>query len=1002
MDYKNFIMVTDKIKYAGNASNKNAGRIALESGIKTGKALSGKIYRLSGEIKNREFLSAAARKFCDPICQDYSINEFQWTDKMASYILVSKKKGMCDDEGTVASEMLSVLYDTLSENGRIEVKVSEIHIFENEISLSELENMASGFFGNPVINDLKFGKYNENLELPECMTPVKERERTKEVNIFISYEKLLDLSRSRNLSLDLEEMKAIHKYYSDPATREKRKNAGFPAMPTDCELETIAQTWSEHCKHKEFKATIEYEDLDKGAKTEIRSLFDTFIKGATKTVSENLSASGKDWLVKAFNDNAGMVMMNESECFAWKVETHNSPSAIDPYGGAVTGILGCNRDPLGTGNGGARLIFNTDVLCFAGPEYEKNLLPGQLHPQRVLDGVCRGIMDGGNKTGVPTINGSVIFDDRYAGKPLVFCGSGAVIPGACGHEKTICEGDLIVMAGGLVGKDGIHGATFSSKELEESSPRSAVQIGSPFTQKKLMDFLSEAHRKGLFRTITDNGAGGLSSSVGELAALCGGAKIDLEKVPLKYEGLAPWEILISESQERMTLAVAPKNFEEIKKLAEYHGIKAAAIGHFNSDGTLTATYGGEPAVLLDMSFLHEGVPLKKLRATWKKPEIKTGERPYIYNFGETILKLMESPNICSREPLIRTYDHEVQGQSILKPLMGGKGPAPQDATVIRTSFGSFRGIAVSCGIMPKYGDLDAYHMAAGAFDEAVRQIISVGGKLPLHAKDRFNFWSLNDNFCVPDSVYDPAGNPDGKYKLAQLIRMCQALYDMAVYFNIPFTSGKDSMKNDFKSGGVKLSIPPTVLISAAAAIEDVRNAVPSYFNKAGDAIYLLGATRGELGCSEFHKMLGISGGKVPKVNMEQAKNLYLRVMEANEQKIIESCHDISDGGLAAAIAECLFGEHAGASIELKASDGLDACEILFSESHSRFVVSIRPEKRDKFEKIMGGYASIIGVVTKKPELTISLSGQTLAAVNTSELLKSWTKGGEKIWLKQGR
>ncbi|RYY12414.1 MAG: phosphoribosylformylglycinamidine synthase, partial [Cytophagaceae bacterium] len=499
-----------------------------------------------------------------------------------------------------------------------------------------------------------------------------------------------------------------------------------------------------------------------------------------------------------------------------------------------------------------------NVLCFGNPDYDGPLLTGQLHPRRIFEGVRKGIEDGGNKSGIPTVNGAIIFDDRYAGKPLVYCGTGAVMPmqlaGQDSWEKVILPGDRIIMAGGRVGKDGIHGATFSSIELDEAAPATAVQIGSPITQKLAMDFLLLATRRGLVRCSTDNGAGGLSSSIGELATISGGATVELARVPLKYPGLRPWEIFLSESQERFTLAIDPARLYELLALGREMEVELTDIGVFTDSGVLDVRFDQQLIAGLTLEFLHDGVPRKTLVAEYVKPAAREPAIAPLYDYTETLLKLLGSLNICSRESVIRQYDHEVKGRTVVKPLMGATGQAPQDAAVVRFNFESWEGVAVSNGILPRLGDLDAYQMSAGSFDEAVRQIISVGGKLPNLTPGDGNFWSVNDNFCVPDSVYDPTINPDGKQKLAKLVQMCQALRDACAAYCIPLTSGKDSMKNDFKADGVKISVPPTVLYSMTAKVEDVRQVVTSDFKQADDVIYLLGETYDELGGSEFYQL----------------------------------------------------------------------------------------------------------------------------------------------------
>ena len=611
--------------------------------------------------------------------------------------------------------------------------------------------------------------------------------------------------------------------------------------------------------------------------------------------------------------------------------------------------------------------------------------------------MIKGIEDGGNKSGIPTVNGAIVFDDRFAGKPLVYCGTGGILQryynGIDTSEKRIDVGDRIVMAGGRVGKDGIHGATFSSCQIDEHSPQSAVQIGSPITQKMLCDFLEKACLKGLVKCSTDNGAGGLSSSIGELSAVTNGAYVELKDVPLKYSGLKPWEIFVSESQERMTIVVEETKIKDFMDLAIEMEVEAIDIGYFTSSGYLHVCYNSNTAAYLSLDFLHNAVPRKHLFAEWKNIDkllIKENLSTSRHDYNEVLLKLMSRPNIASKESVIRRYDHEVKGKSVIKPLMGRGGIAPQDAAVMRFDQDSFAGVAISNGICPKYGDIDPYEMSAGAFDEGIRQIISIGGKLP-DPNDKTNrFWSVNDNFCVPNSVYDSVSNPDGKLKLGKLVRMCQALYDMSVFFNIPMTSGKDSMKNDFVSEGIKISVPPTILYSMTAKIDDIRRTVTSEFKKAGDEIYLLGETYDELGASEYFGLTGQKGGNVPKVRKEHAKELYLKVMKIS--KYLSSCHDVSDGGLACAVSECAFGGELGADVN--AATYLSDEAFLFSESHSRFIASVSPEKSTLVEKEMGCMAKKIGIVTDNKKLKISIDGRNMVSIDIDKLKNSWRHGLE--------
>jgi phosphoribosylformylglycinamidine synthase subunit PurSL len=799
------------------------------------------------------------------------------------------------------------------------------------------------------------------------------------VSLLVSDEALLQMSHDHGLQLSLVEMQAIRAHFETQSR-----------APSLCELLVFSQTWSEHCKHKEFAARIQM--TNNGVRSDVDGLFRTFIEAPTAAIRAKYGA--QDWVLSAFVDNAGVVSLDETRAFVLKVETHNSPSALDPENGAMTGVLGVNRDALGTGVGGAKLLFNTNVLCVgserlpgAGP-----LLKGQMHPKEMLEGLLRGIAKAGNHCGVPTVNGAVLFDEGFSGKPLVYCGTGAVLQkrtfakGLTSWQKSIEPGARVLMVGGAVGRDGLQGATFSSAELHAGASLGLVQKGNPFAQKCVSDFMEEACALGLITASTDNGAGGLSSSVGELAQLSGGARIDLACVPLKAENLLPWEILLSESQERMTLAAPLSNVTQLAQLALRHGTTLSDLGEFTASGTFDVFHGEEAIANLDLAFLHEGVPRKDLKAEWTDPEPQEVRLP-VLNYNDVLLQLLGSVQIASRERIVRGFDHEVQGKTIVKPYMGEHGHAPQDAAVLRVSLDGYLGVAVASGICPKFGALDPYEMSAGAFDEAVRSLVSVGARLPQLAAPES--WSACDNFCVPDSVYDEMLNPDGKQKLGKLVRMCEALRAMSLAFDIPMTSGKDSMKNDFRSEGVKISVPPTVLYTMVAKIPDVRRVTISAFKAPGDAIYLMGTTREELGGSELFRLLSLSGGAVPKVFPQAFKVVY----EARYavQEYVASSHDLSDGGLAVALAESCFGGGVGASVRLRSCE-LSPLAALFAESHGRLLVSVAPKNIAIFERLAEGYAQRMGVVTGDGRLTIADAHAELISAPVQALLAAYRGG----------
>jgi len=608
----------------------------------------------------------------------------------------------------------------------------------------------------------------------------KKKPQIEQVEILgVDDRELLRISRERMLSLNLLEMKKIAKYF-----KSKRRN------PTDAELETLAQTWSEHCKHKVFNGITVYTE---GGKQEIiDNLFKETIVGATEKIRKKRGKA--DWCVSVFKDNAGVVEFDENYHFVFKVETHNHPSALDPYGGANTGIGGVIRDPLGTGLG-ATPIFNTDVFCFAPPDLAHDEVPrGVLHPKRIYKGVVAGVRDYGNRMGIPTINGSLHFDMRYLGNPIVYCGTGGLLP-VDRVVKRPRKGDLVVAVGGRTGRDGIHGATFSSIELDhesEATSSGAVQIGNAIVEKKAMDVILQAREEKLYDCITDCGAGGFSSAVGEMGEKVG-AEINLEKAPLKYGGLRPWEILLSEAQERMVLSVPRKNLKRFMSLCKREDVEATVIGRFTGKKRFTVKYEGKMVADLDMKFLHSGLPKNPRPAIWDRPEHPEPQFECPKDLTKWLVRVLGSYNVASKEWVIRQYDHEVQGASVLKPLQGAENDGPGDAAVVAPVLGSRRGIAVSNGIATRYGDIDPYWMAASAIDEAMRNLVAVGGN-----PDRC---ALLDNFVW--------GNPDKPDRLGDLVRASRACHDVAVELGTPFISGKDSFNNEFAHGDGTIAVPPT-------------------------------------------------------------------------------------------------------------------------------------------------------------------------------------------------
>lgn len=866
------------------------------------------------------------------------------------------------------------------------VYTRKLYFIKGDISRDEANTIARDLLANDLIQTRTLfapGEDRSETTVPRVTSSLEAIVGTIDLNV--DDDELLRISKEGILALNLEEMQTIRAFYQDKDFLALRGSHGLEDQITDCELEVLAQTWSEHCKHKIFNALIQYHEGE--TTTEVDSLFKSCIQGSTEKIRAELGE--RDFCLSVFKDNAGVIRFDEEWNLVFKVETHNSPSALDPYGGALTGIVGVNRDPFGTGMG-SKLIFNTDVFCFAAPDFDGEIPPRLLHPRRVFEGVREGVEHGGNKSGIPTINGAVIFDDRYLGKPLVYCGTGGLMPaminGKPGHVKSAHVGDRIVMTGGRIGKDGIHGATFSSEELHEGSPVSAVQIGDPITQKRMTDFLLIARDRGLYTSITDNGAGGLSSSVGEMATEVGGAKLHLDRAPLKYAGLQPWEILLSEAQERMTVAVPPDKLDEFLALAEKLDVEATDLGEYTDDGLFAVYWKDKPAALLPLEFLHDGLPRMRLTARWEAPVHEEPDFECPEDLTSTLLDLMGRWNICSKERLIRQYDHEVQGGSIVKPLVGVNEDGPGDAAVLRPLLDRFRGIAVGCGIAPRYSDIDTYWMMAAVIDEAVRNIVAVGAD-PDHMAGL-------DNFCWCDPVQSEK-TPDGEYKLAQLVRANRALYDITTVYRVPCISGKDSMKNDYKIGDTKISIPPTVLFSAVGIVPDVRRAVTQDFKTPGDLIYVLGLTRDDTGGSEYFASRDAIGNKVPKVvDPEKAINMYRALHKAGKAGLVASCHDLSDGGLGVALAESAFSGGVGARISLGdlPVDGVDRDDsALFSETPCRFLVSIQETARTDFEQTLDGFDfACIGTVTQEAQLGIvGLHGKSIVNADIWELKSKW-------------
>ncbi len=918
--------------------------LGLSKKIKEVKVV--QVYLIEGELDDYSVKKICENLLIDPITQRYNYRGDVLDEKGCKVVEVAYNPGVMDPVEDSAKKAIN----DLGVSGLRTIKTAKKYLIKGGLSYAEIHSVAEKILYNKVIQHAVKGK---STILPE---PAPYHFELRHVDLLSANDiKLKNISKNGQLFLSLDEMRAIKSYF---------KRLG--SNPTDCELETLAQTWSEHCKHKTFRGLIEYDG----------KIINNLLKNTVMKVTAELD---KPWCVSVFKDNAGIIKFDDKYNICFKVETHNHPSALEPYGGAGTGMGGVIRDPLGTGLG-AKPIINTNVFCFGNPDYPYSKLPkGALHPKRVMKGVVSGVRDYGNRMGIPTSNGAVLFDDHFVGNPLVFAGNVGILPkNKC--EKKARPGDLIVVVGGRTGRDGIHGATFSSGELtheSESVSGSAVQIGNPIQEKKLADTIIRSRDMNLYTSITDCGAGGLSSAVGEMGEETG-AEVYLEQIPVKYKGLSYTEVWISEAQERMLLAVDPKNIDKLKEVFERENVEATVIGKFTNTKRLKLYYDGTPVTDMTMKFLHDGLPPVKRKASWSRPEHKEPVRNTRRDLTGDLLGLLSCLNIASKEWIIRQYDHEVQGGSVLKPLQG-PNQGPGDACVTRPLLDSKKGIVIGCGINPDYGKIDPYWMAASVIDEALRQIVSVGGDIDKCA--------ILDNFCW--------GNTNKPDRLGGLVRASYACYDIAKAYRVPFISGKDSLNNEYSTGKETISIPPTLLISAISIMDDISKAISMNVKKSGRAIYMVGLTYNELGGSQYYKMRGAIGNDVPRVDPVNGRKTMLSLANAIRKGFVTACHDCSDGGMAVALAEMSFAGGLGMDIKLDpyampVGQELLVSDIqLFSESNTRFITEVSNESG--FLSAMKGRSiwKLGNVRNDKRFNVYDFADRAIVKTNTDRLKAAW-------------
>lgn len=938
------------------------------------------VYTIDKKLSKTD-LEKTASSLHNPVSQDVYINsllpfKFNWA------LEIGFLPGVTDNIANTAKEIIEDLLKIKFKEYE-NVYTSQLVLIDAKLSRKEIDAIALSLI-NPLIQRFhvkSFSAFKKDFGMDKLIPKVNLKNKIKvdNVNLNISDEELIkigklgikdkDGNRRGPLALSLEYMKSIQAHFNEIGRK-----------PTDIEIETIAQTWSEHCKHTIFADPID--EIKKG-------LFKTYIKRATDEI--RLKKGKKDFCFSVFKDNSGAIEFDNKYLITHKAETHNSPSALDPFGGAITGIVGVNRDSIGFGLG-AKPIANTYGYCFADPRTKKELFRDkkltqkQLSPRRILDGVVDGVNVGGNCSGIPTPQGFVFFHKRYQGKPLVFVGTVGLIPKKIKRKnscnKNAQNGDYVVMIGGRVGQDGIHGATFSSESLTSGSPATAVQIGDPITQKKFSDaIVKEARDLNLYNSITDNGAGGLSSSVAEMAKESGGCEIELEKVPLKYPGLEPWKIWISESQERMTLAIPKDKWIKFSELMEKRGVEATIIGTFNNTGICRVNHEGKTILEIDMNFLHNGLPVRKM--TTKKPKQvlrnKFIKKPK--NIQKTYLKVIGLLNNGSFDFISNQYDYEVQGSSVVKPLQG-KRRINSETSIISPVLGSKKAAILSQGLYPTYAELNPYNMAGASIDTAIRNIVAAGANIDQIA--------ILDNFCWCSS-----NEPERLWQLKEAARAC---YDFAISFQTPFISGKDSMFNDFKGYDekgkeIKISVPPTLLISSIGIINDSLKTNSIDVKSAGDLIYILGETREELAGSEYFEYLNIKEGKTPEINALKNRSLYKDFYKASQKGLISSAIAVTRGGMGVALAKMAIAGNLGVEIFLeKINKSITRNDyVLFSESQGRIIITIAKENKIKFEEVMKNHIiSKIGKITSDKKIKIlGIKGKEIISVDLKKVLNAY-------------
>jgi phosphoribosylformylglycinamidine synthase len=945
-----------------------------------------RLYHLTGQLSPTQIETLTRQLLVDPVVQETRIWHADAEENVHHMVDVFFHPGVTD---TLAESVISGAR-LLGISGIAYVETGQRYLLDSRLPAAEVHLIVEALLYNPVIQHYTLQPAGSPAGTPAPL-PASEPKAGAVERIALTHmtdDELMEVSRRGLLALNLDEMRTIQQYFHR-----------LGRQPSDVELETLAQTWSEHCSHKTLHATIHYREVDSVGHVLKQETIDGLLKQSIMRATREIA---HPQVVSAFSDNAGVISFICGQDLALKVETHNHPSAIEPFGGANTGVGGVIRDVLGVS---AQPLACTDVLCFGPSDVETGLPDGVIAPRRVAAGVVNGVRDYGNKMGIPTVNGAILYHPGYVYTPLVFCGCLGILPHGS-HRRQASPGDLVVVLGGRTGRDGIHGATFSSGEMSrETNARAgaAVQIGAPITEKKVAEVILQARDQGLYNAITDCGAGGFSSAVGEMGAATG-VQVELAGAPLKYQGLSPWEIWLSEAQERMVLAVPPAHLDRLQAICEIEEVEASVLGTFSDDRRLHVTWHAETVADLEMAFLHDGRPARTLDALWqaRSPEEIVSSLPQQAAFEFTdvdasdasaiLLALLRHPTIASKEQVIRCYDYEVQGATVLKPLVGIAGNGPGDAAVLQPVLDTPMngGIILSNGINPLYGLIDPYHMATCAIDEALRNLTAVGGDIERAV--------LLDNFCW--------GNPADPAQLGSLVRAARGCYDAALAFGTPFISGKDSLNNEYRAGEQRLPVLPTLLISACGTIDEAGRTVDMALKAPGNLLYQVGMTHDELAGSHYALALDqatfavrFPQTRVPGVDFARARTTMRALGAAIRAGLVAACHDLSEGGLAVAAAEMALAGLLGLEIDLmhvpQACQARDALTLLFSESASRFLVEVAPQQQAAFERFLHEQqvedAAVLGRVGPDEHLRIRYHGQMLVDLPVLALQAAWQR-----------